>query len=213
MIKTIPERRVGIPSGSVTLSGDLVLPGSRRSFVIFAHGSGSSRHSPRNRFVADKLQESGIGTLLFDLLTPEEDTIYANRFNIDLLSERLMASTLWLWNRYEADEFALGYFAASTGTAAALKAAVEMRPLIRTIVSRGGRPDLAGTSLPQVKASVLLIVGGNDHQVLKFNREAYAGINAEKDLAIVPGATHLFEEPGALDEVARLSVEWFKQHL
>jgi dienelactone hydrolase len=160
------------------------------------------------------LQEAGIGTLLFDLLTPGEDAVYTNRFNIDLLAERLKASTLWLRKRPETAGFALGYFGASTGTAAALRAAADSGSEIRTVVSRGGRPDLAGpAALPRLSASVLLIVGGNDHQVLQLNREAYTGIKAEKKLVIVPGATHLFEEPGTLEEVARLAVEWFTQHL
>jgi dienelactone hydrolase len=181
--------------------------------VIFAHGSGSSRHSPRNRFVAGRLQEAGIGTLLFDLLTPEEDTIYANRFNIDLLAKRLVASTQWLRKNPEAKGFPLGYFGASTGTAAALQAAAELGNVIRTVVSRGGRPDLAGPALPRVTASVLLLVGDRDYQVVDLNREAYADIRAEKELTLVPRATHLFEEPGALEEVARLAVVWFKRHL
>jgi dienelactone hydrolase len=159
------------------------------------------------------LHEAGIGTLLFDLLTPDEDTVYANRFKIDLLAERLKAATLWIRKRPEAAGFTLGYFGASTGTAAALRAAAELGPLIRTVVSRGGRPDLAGPALSRLTASVLLIVGGNDHRVADLNREAYAGIKAEKDLVVVPGATHLFEEPGALEEVARLAAEWFKQRL
>ncbi len=213
MIRTLSEQEVGIPSGSVTLMGNLVIPGSCRSAVIFAHGSGSSRLSPRNRFVAGMLHEAGIGTLLFDLLTPDEDSVYANRFKIDLLAERLKAATLWIRKRPEAAGFTLGYFGASTGTAAALRAAAELGPLIRTVVSRGGRPDLAGPALPRLTASVLLIVGGNDHHVVDLNREAYAGIKAEKDLVVIPGATHLFEEPGALEEVARLAAEWFKQRL
>ncbi len=213
MTKTLSRQEVGIHSGSVTLMGNLVIPGSCRSAVIFAHGSGSSRYSPRNRFVAGMLHEAGIGTLLFDLLTPGEDAVYDNRFNIDLLTERLKASTLWLRKRPEAAGFALGYFGASTGTAAALRAASELGTVIHTIVSRGGRPDLAGPALPGVTASVLFIVGGNDYHVLDLNREAYARIKADKDLVIVPGATHLFEEPGALEEVARLAAEWFKRRL
>jgi putative phosphoribosyl transferase len=213
MINTLSEQDVTIPAGPVTLAGNLVIPRSCRAAVIFAHGSGSSRHSPRNRFVAGMLQEAGIGTLLFDLLTSEEDTVYSNRFNIDLLAERLKASTLWLGKRPEAEGFALGYFGASTGTAAALRAAAELGRLIHTVVSRGGRPDLAGPFLPQVTASVLLIVGGHDHHVLDLNREAYALIKSDKDLAIVPGATHLFEEPGALEKAARLAVEWFTRRL
>jgi dienelactone hydrolase len=213
MIRTLSEQEVGIPSGSVTLRGNLVIPGSCRSAVIFAHGSGSSRLSARNRFVAGVLHDAGIGTLLFDLLTPDEDAVYTNRFKIDLLSERLKAATLWIRKRPEAAGLTLGYFGASTGTAAALRAAAELGPLIRTVVSRGGRPDLAGPALSRLTASVLLIVGGNDHHVVDLNQEAYAGIKAEKDLVVVPGATHLFEEPGALEEVARLAAEWFKQRL
>ncbi len=213
MIDALLEQNVIINADSVNLSGNLILPRKCRSAVIFAHGSGSSRHSPRNRFVAGKIHEAGIGTLLFDLLTPEEDTIYANRFNIELLSRRLTAATLWLWNRSEHDEFTLGYFGSSTGSAAALIASAEMGPLIRTVVSRGGRPDLADQFLPRVTSSVLLIVGGNDHPVLELNREAYNKIKTEKKLAIIPGATHLFEEPGTLDEVARIAAEWFTNHL
>ncbi len=213
MINTLSEQNVTIPAGSVTLAGNLMIPRSCRSAVIFAHGSGSSRHSPRNKFVAGILQDVGIGTLLFDLLTPEEDNVYANRFNIDLLAERLSAATLWLRRRHEVEGFALGYFGASTGTAAALRAAAELGPEIRTVVSRGGRPDLAGPALQRITASVLLIVGGDDTHVLDLNRSAFDMIKAEKDLAIVPGATHLFEEPGALEEVARLAVAWFKQRL
>jgi putative phosphoribosyl transferase len=213
MINTLSGHDVIIPAGAVTLTGNLVVPRSCRAAVIFAHGSGSSMHSPRNRFVAGMLQDAGIGTLLFDLLTPEEDTIYKNRFDIDLLAERLKASTLWLRKLPEAELFTLGYFGASTGTAAALRVAAELGSLIRAVVSRGGRTDLAGPSLPQVTASVLFIVGGNDQHVLDLNREAYAKIKTDKDLAIVPGATHLFEERGALEEVARLAVAWFKLHL
>jgi pimeloyl-ACP methyl ester carboxylesterase len=160
------------------------------------------------------LHEAGIGTLLFDLLTPDEDAVYSNRFKIDLLAERLKAASFWIRKRPEATGFTLGYFGASTGTAAALRAAAELGSLIRTVVSRGGRPDLAGpAALSRLTASVLLIVGRNDHHVVDLNREAYAGIKAEKDLVLVPGATHLFEEPGALEEVARLAAEWFKQRL
>ena len=213
MINALLEQNVMIYAGSVNLAGKLVLPRSCRSAVIFAHGSGSSRHSPRNKFVAGKINAAGIGTLLFDLLTPEEDSIYSNRFNIDLLAGRLTAATLWLWDRSEHEGFTMGYFGASTGSAAALIAAAEMGPLIRTVVSRGGRPDLAGQTLPRITASVLLIVGGNDHQVLQLNRDAYGRIKSEKELAVVPNATHLFEEPGALEEVARLAVDWFTKRL
>jgi len=213
MIGALSEQEVSIPAGSIMLKGDLVIPRSCRAVVIFGHGSGSSRHSPRNRFVAGILQEAGIGTLLFDLLSAGEDAVYANRFDISLLAGRLKAATLWLLRRPEAKGFRLGYFGASTGTAAALQAAAELGPLIQTVVSRGGRPDLAGPFLARVTASVLLIVGGDDSQVLDLNRDAYGVIKAEKKLTIVPGATHLFEESGALEEVARIAVEWFKRRL
>jgi dienelactone hydrolase len=213
MIGALSEQKVGISAGSILLEGNLVIPRSSRSVVIFGHGSGSSRHSPRNRFVAGMLQEAGIGTLLFDLLSAGEDAVYANRFDIGLLAGRLKAATLWLLRRPEVEGFRLGYFGASTGTAAALQAAAELGSLIQTVVSRGGRPDLAGPFLDRVTASVLLIVGGDDPQVLDLNRDAYGVIKAEKKLTIVPGATHLFEEPGALEEVARIAVEWFKLRL
>jgi fermentation-respiration switch protein FrsA (DUF1100 family) len=159
------------------------------------------------------LQEGGIATLLFDLLTRDEDTVYENRFNIALLTERLVAATRWLRAQPQAAGFALGYFGASTGTAAALFAAADLGDEIDAVVSRGGRPDLAGQTLARVKAPVLLIVGGDDFQVLELNRKAYGMLKAEKDLAIVPGATHLFEERGALEEAARRAGEWFKKHL
>ncbi|HUJ17632.1 MAG TPA: dienelactone hydrolase family protein [Nitrospirota bacterium] len=213
MFNTLTEQKVSILAGTVMLEGNLVIPRSCRSVVIFAHGSGSSMHSPRNRFVAGMLQEEGIGTLLFDLLKPFEDAVYANRFNIDLLTERLKASTHWLQKRPETQGLPLGYFGASTGSAAALRAAAEMGPLIRAVVSRGGRPDLAGPALSRVTTPVLFIVGGNDSPVLELNQQAYGMITADKDLAIVPHATHLFEEPGALAEVARLAVAWFRQRL
>jgi len=213
MLNTLTEQQVKIPAGGVTLEGTLVLPPEARTAVIFAHGSGSSRHSPRNRFVAGVLQEAGIGTLLFDLLTRDEDTVYENRFNIELLTERLSSATLWLREQPQTAGFSLGYFGASTGTASALRAAADLGQAISAVVSRGGRPDMAGEALPKVKAPVLLIVGGSDYQVLELNRRAYDMIKAEKHLAIIPGATHLFEEPGALEEAARLAADWFKRHL
>jgi dienelactone hydrolase len=163
--------------------------------------------------VAGVLQEAGMGTLLFDLLTRDEDTLYENRFDIDLLTERLKAATLWLGKQPQAAGFALGYFGASTGTASALRAAADLGPAISAVVSRGGRPDLAEQALPRIHAPVLLIVGGNDSVVIDLNRRAYAMIGSEKHLAIIPGATHLFEERGALEEAARLAAEWFKRHL
>jgi len=190
------------------LEGDLTLPGEAPGLVIFAHGSGSSRLSPRNRRVAHTLNEHGLGTLLFDLLTEEEDTDYATRFDIELLTRRLAAVVHWI----RAERFghrAIGLFGSSTGSAAALRAAATLGPIVHAVVSRGGRPDLAGEALPAVYAPTLLIVGGSDYGVIELNRQAYAALRCEKRLAIVPGATHLFEEPGALDEVARLAGEWF----
>jgi putative phosphoribosyl transferase len=213
MLTTLTERQVSIPAGRVTLEGDLVIPPKARTAVLFAHGSGSGRHSPRNRFVAGVLQEAGIGTLLFDLLTRDEDTVYENRFNIDLLTDRLRSATLWLRQQPQAKGFSLGYFGASTGTASALRAAAELERQIGAVVSRGGRPDLAWEALPRIQSPVLLIVGGNDSVVIDLNRRAYAMIAAEKHLEIIPGATHLFEEHGALEEVSRLAADWFKRHL
>jgi dienelactone hydrolase len=181
--------------------------------VLFAHGSGSSRHSPRNNYVAAVLRQAGIGTLLFDLLTEEEDSVYKTRFDIHLLTDRLTAATKWLTARPETMKLKIGYFGASTGAAAALEAAAVLGPTIRAVVSRGGRPDLAGPVLYRVKAPTLLIVGGHDDAVVKLNQHAYDRLKTEKDLVIVPGATHLFEEPGALEEVARLAADWFMRHL
>jgi dienelactone hydrolase len=212
------EQLVHIQTDAVTLEGTLALPEGTGAVVIFAHGSGSSRHSSRNRFVAGVLQKAGIGTLLFDLLTQEEDTVYETRFNIPLLTERLIATTQWLKERPQAEKFGTGnlntgYFGASTGAASALGAAAALGNEIRAVVSRGGRPDLAMESIGQVLSPVLLIVGGMDDVVIQLNRQAYGFIKAEKALEIVPGATHLFEEPGTLEEVARLATEWFSGHL
>jgi dienelactone hydrolase len=212
------EQLVHIQTDAVTLEGTLALPEGTGAVVIFAHGSGSSRHSSRNRFVAGVLQKAGIGTLLFDLLTQEEDTVYETRFNIPLLTERLIATTQWLKERPQAEKFGTGnlntgYFGASTGAASALGAAAALGNEIGAVVSRGGRPDLAMESIGQVLSPVLLIVGGMDDVVIQLNRQAYGFIKAEKALEIVPGATHLFEEPGTLEEVARLATEWFSGHL
>ena len=211
------EETVTIPIGTVTLKGDLAVPHAARGLVLFAHGSGSSRRSPRNRFVAETLRAHGLGTLLFDLLTVEEereDEIDARlRFDIPMLAERLVAVTQWTLGEGAAFGIPLGYFGASTGAAAALIAAAELPDAIGAVVSRGGRPDLAGASLGRVRAPTLLIVGGDDAAVLEMNREALQSIRAPKELAIVPGATHLFEEPGTLEEVARLAASWFTQHL
>ena len=203
--------QVRLNLGRVQLDGVLELPPGAKSTVVFAHGSGSSRLSPRNNYVARVLREAGLGTLLFDLLTGEEDRDYENRFNIDLLAERLTAATGWLLGQ-AGDLVSLGYFGASTGAAAALQASVE-RPEVRAIVSRGGRPDLAADCLGSVRAPTLLVVGGRDEEVLMLNRQALARIPAEKGLIVVPGATHLFEEPGALEEATRAAASWFGRFL
>ncbi|MCC7345285.1 MAG: dienelactone hydrolase family protein [Deltaproteobacteria bacterium] len=195
------------------LEGDLVLPAKSHSLVIFAHGSGSSRHSPRNRYVARMLREAGIGTLLFDLLTPPEDADVDKRFDIALLTRRLVAATLNLRERPQTARLFLGYFGASTGAAAALQAAAELGPQIRALVSRGGRPDLAMEVLDRVQAPTLLIVGGYDDGVITWNQEAYERLRCTKRLEIVPGATHLFEEPGKLEAVAGLARNWFEKYL
>jgi dienelactone hydrolase len=181
--------------------------------VLFAHGSGSSRHSPRNNFVAQVLQKTGMGTLLMDLLTRQEDMNYENRFDIDLLTSRLERATEWIMEQPRSKSLDIGYFGASTGAAAALYAAASFGPSIGAVVSRGGRPDLAMSALKRVQSPTLLIVGGLDDVVIELNRQAYGELMAEKKLAIVPGATHLFEEPGTLEEAARLAAAWFKQHL
>jgi dienelactone hydrolase len=209
---------VRIPINSIVLEGNLVIPGGAHGIVVFAHGSGSSRHSSRNKYVAWELQKKGFGTLLFDLLTAEEeriDMVTAHlRFDIDLLANRLVDVTNWLLIHPVTENFKIGYFGASTGAAAALIAAKENSNAIKAIVSRGGRPDLAEKALPDVKAPTLLIVGGNDFQVIDMNQWALERLNVkDKELKIVPGATHLFEESGALEEVAHLAEEWFKRYL
>jgi len=195
----------------------MAIPADAGALVLFAHGSGSSRKSPRNRFVARQLRAEGLATLLFDLLTATEEAADVvtreYRFDIDLLARRLVGATDWLLALPEAQGLKLGYFGASTGTAAALMAARERPADVHAVVSRGGRPDLAGPALPKVMAPTLLIVGGNDLHVLDLNRQAMAQMRADRDLAIVEGATHLFEEPGALEEVARLAADWFRRHL
>jgi putative phosphoribosyl transferase len=194
------------------LKGMLSLPRASLGIVAFAHGSGSSRHSPRNTFVARVLADAGIGTLLFDLLTEAEDRDYATRFDIPRLSSRLIAATEWLADESSVAGLALGYFGASTGAAAALVAAAQLGPRVSAVVSRGGRPDLAGAdALRRVLAPTLLIVGGEDHTVIRLNRDAYAHLTCDKALEIVPGATHLFEEPDTLEAVAALAAEWFRR--
>lgn len=206
--------RVHIPADSVTLEGELFLPSPGNGIVLFAHGSGSSRLSPRNLFVAETLQRNDIGTLLFDLLTREEDLDYALRFDISLLTRRLLAATHWLQNKPEVSEVLLGYFGASTGAAAALQAAAKQGKEITAVVSRGGRPDLAGNAaLRQVTAPTLLIVGGADYGVIELNQQAFAVLQCTKTLTLVPGATHLFEETGALEKAAQHAVDWFLKYL
>ena len=210
-------RAIQIPTGSVALEGELTVPPAPDGIVIFAHASGSSRHNPRNQEVARLLRKAGLGTLLFDLLTPAEAAEDARtgrlRFNMGLLTQRLVCAAHWVADEDEARHLRLGFFGASTGGGAALVAAADLGKFIGAVVSRGGRPDLAGNALRRVKAPVLLIVGEQDESLIEFNEEAYEMLNGEKTLAIVPGATHLFEEPGALEEVARLAADWFLEHL
>ena len=217
LAQTVEEQLVQVPAGSVTLEGNLTLPEESRAIVLFAHGSGSSRHSPRNRYVARVLNEEKLATLLIDLLTLHEEVVDARtaqlRFDIDLLAERLVDATDWLTQFPDTKHLRIGYFGASTGAAAALAAAAVRPDAVRAIVSRGGRPDLAGAALTSVQAPTLLIVGEHDDQVVQLNRQALTQLRCEKRLVIVPGATHLFEEPGALDEVARLARDWFQRHL
>lgn len=200
--------------GPVDLTVDLEIPATARGVVIFAHGAGSSRLSPRNRAVAAALRSSGMfGTMLFDLLAPEEDVGYANRFDIELLTGRLVAATEWLTSREEASGLPVSYFGASTGAAAALMAAARLEGSISSVVSRGGRPDLAAPVLRQVTVPTLLIVGGRDTTVIEMNEMALGMLgSSEKQIEIVPGATHLFEEPGAMDQVVKLTLRWFERH-
>jgi putative phosphoribosyl transferase len=207
--------RISVPP--VVLDGSLALPAGARGVVLFAHGSGSSRHSPRNRYVAETLHQGGVGTLLFDLLTQEEEEIDARtaelRFDIPLLTQRLVGATDWLASQAATRELEVGYFGASTGGGAALVAAAERPHVVGAVVSRGGRPDLAGSALARVQAPTLLIVGGEDAPVIVMNREAFSELRCQKKLEIVPGATHLFEEPGTLEAVARLARDWFVEYL
>jgi putative phosphoribosyl transferase len=198
----------------VALTGDLIVPESATGLIVFSHGSGSSRLSERNRFVAEQLQQAGFATLLFDLLTPEEDQDQAKRFDIPLITQRLVDTGYWIQENLLLNELAIGIFGASTGAASALRAAAAFGPdVIKAVVSRGGRPDLADEVLPEVKAPTLLIVGGNDEPVIGMNQQAYDRLQCEKSMEIVPGATHLFEEPGALEKVAQLATDWFKKYL
>jgi len=208
---------VRISTSSVVLEGNLSLPDHAIALVLFAHGSGSSRQSPRNQFVARTLNNAGLGTLLFDLLTSEEELLDTRtaeiRFDIDLLAERLVQATKWAKQQQAALALRIGYFGSSTGGSAALVAAAELTREVGAVVSRGGRPDLAGEALPKVQAPTLLIVGGEDDVVIELNEQARAKMQCEVMLEIVPGATHLFEEPGALEQVAKLASDWFRDHI
>jgi putative phosphoribosyl transferase len=208
---------VRVPAAGAMLEGNLAIPPNTSGVVLFAHGSGSSRHSPRNRAVARALNEGGLATLLVDLLTPAEESVDEQtgqlRFDIGLLADRLVDAADWLTANEETGSLPIGLFGASTGGGAALVAAAQRPNTVRAVVSRGGRPDLAGAALSRVRAPTLLIVGGRDHAVIELNREAFERLRCEKKLEIVPGATHLFEEPGALEEVARLARDWFRRFL
>ena len=211
------EEAVHVGAGAVVLDGNLAIPERAIGIVLFAHGSGSSRHSTRNRYVAGQLQEARIATLLFDLLTLQEEADDARtghlRFDLDLLAERLVLATGWLEARPETAGLPIGYFGASTGAGAALIAAAKNPERVRAMVSRGGRPDLAGSALPEVRCPTLLIVGGDDVPVIGLNRQAMARMTAPVKLEVVPGATHLFEEPGKLGIVAHLARDWFQRYL
>jgi len=211
------EQTVTVTADGAGLEGNLEIPEGASAVVLFAHGSGSSRFSPRNRFVAEVLRKAKLGTLLIDLLTPEEESIDLQtaefRFDIGLLAQRLIGATDWLTRNPSTANLKIGYFGASTGAAAALIAAAERPEIVYAVVSRGGRPDLASSALPLVTVPTLLIVGGHDYAVIEMNKEALNLLRAEKELLLVPGATHLFEETGALEEVARLAAEWFAEHL
>lgn len=212
------ESEVSIECRNALLDGTMVVPEQCAGIVLFAHGSGSSRRSPRNRYVAQALQSRGVATLLFDLLTREEESVDEFtgelRFNIRFLAERLIGATHWVMQRPDLRSLGIGYFGASTGAGAALVAAAKLPAVVRAVVSRGGRPDLAGDALRAVEAPTLLIVGGNDQSVIGMNQTALAKLKCpEKQLIIIPGATHLFEEPGTLEEVARVAAGWFTQHL
>jgi len=207
---------VQIQAGQAALSGNLHIPNGAAALVLFAHGSGSSRHSPRNQFVARTLNNAGLATLLFDLLTPEEESIDARtaelRFNIGLLAERLVHATKWAKQQEQTRDLRIGYFGSSTGGGAALVAAAKVPEDVGAVVSRGGRPDLGDEALPKVQAPTLLIVGGNDDVVIELNEQARDRMRCEVKLEIVPRATHLFEEPGALEKVAKLASDWFLLH-
>ena len=213
MVTQQVSEEIEIPVGAVKVKGDLVIPSNAEAVVVFSHGSGSSRHSSRNKFVAEDLQQAGFATLLFDLLTVQEDQDYAKRFDISLLTERLIKVSEWLPTDERTASLAIGYFGASTGAAATLEAAAELGVKIKAVVSRGGRPDLAAHKLPLVKTPTLLIVGSLDYEVIQLNELAFNLLESEKKLTIVEDATHLFEEPGKLEEVTGIARAWFQKHL
>ena len=212
-INTVFEKEIIIPANGVNLQGILKLPESPKGLVVFSHGSGSSRLSPRNNYVADVINTRDYGTLLFDLLTEEEDQVYKTRFNIALLTDRLINATRWIQDQPDTKGLSIGYFGASTGAASALMAAAELKSEISAIVSRGGRPDMAMPVLEHIAAPTLLIVGGFDTTVIELNQEAFAHLSVRKELKIIPGASHLFQEPGKLEQVASLACSWFEQYL
>jgi dienelactone hydrolase len=215
--KAAISREAWVSVDSITLPGELSVPGRAEGLVLFAHGSGSGHHSPRNQYVAQVIQEAGVGTLLFDLLTREEERIDLQtrylRFDIDLLAQRLAGATEWVKKQRETGHLRIGYFGASTGGGAVLVAAAELGDDIGAVVSRGGRPDMAGEALSRVVSPTLLIVGGLDDVIIRLNEEALGKLQCLKELKIVPGGTHLFEEPGKLEEVARLAADWFQRYL
>ncbi|GAA0894625.1 dienelactone hydrolase family protein [Fulvivirga kasyanovii] len=211
-MKTI-KKDIQIDIEGIMLEGNLVIPDNPAGLVLFSHGSGSSRFSPRNNYVAEQLQQNHMATLLFDLLTKYEDAVYENRFDVDLLTDRLLAVTHWARQQNNLKGLPIGYFGASTGAASALKAAAKLKEPVSAIVSRGGRPDLAIPLVAKVKAPTLLIVGSKDTQVITLNKQAYEQLAGEKEMKIIEGASHLFEEPGKLEQVAKLAGLWFSQHL
>lgn len=207
------EKMILINDGEKTIEGSLIIPAGAGGIVVFAHGSGSSRHSIRNNYVAAVIRKNNLATFLLDLLTPEEDADYSKRFDIDLLAHRLFIAKKWLQEQPDTKNLRIGYFGASTGAAAAIQSAAGNADIVKTIVSRGGRPDLAMPYLEKITAPTLLIVGGNDEIVIELNIEAYNNLQCDKKLEIVEGATHLFEEPGTLEQVAILAEKWFEKYL
>jgi putative phosphoribosyl transferase len=207
------DKEVSISVGDIEIEGHVTIPENAKGLILFSHGSGSSRFSPRNNFVANELQKSGFGTFLFDLLTPEEDNDHRNRFDIELLTERLKNVTKSVKTQEETKHLNIGYFGASTGAASALNAAAFLGDQVKAVVSRGGRPDLAIPNIPEVKAPTLLIVGGDDTEVIEMNKDAQRYFKTKCEMEIIPGADHLFEEPGKLEEVANLAAQWFDKYM